>query len=81
MIYVSNISHSLSRNEHKSCREGTDVKVHQIIGILPNVSVHRKGRTFKQPRCGLTKVSAGHHRGVSQCEDIEKNVSVAGTKH
>ena len=81
MIYVSNISHSLSRNEHQSCREGTDVKVHQIIGILPNVSVHRKGRTVKQPRCGLTKVSAGHHRGVSQCEDIEKNVSVSGTKH
>ena len=81
MIYVSNISHSLSRNEHQSCREGTDVKVHQIIGILPNVSVHRKGRTVKQPRCGLTKVSAGHPRGVSQREDIEKNVSVAGTKH
>lgn len=81
MIFVSNITHSFSRNEHQSGREGTDLKVHQIIGILPDVSVHRKGRTVKQPRCGLTKVSAGLHRGVSQCEDIEKNVSVARTKH
>ena len=50
MIYVSNITHSFSRNEHQSGREGTDLKVHQIIGILPDVSVHRKGRTVKQPR-------------------------------